>query len=73
MTPTTPPTIQLLVRDSEAAEIAEDWARRSIECDLRLRRAKTPGHVVVETKNVIFANHVRRWHPGCQVYIRNDQ
>ena len=69
MTPTTPPTIQLLVRDSEAADIAYDWVRRGIECDLR--RAKTPKHVVIETSDPLFARHVQIWHPKAKVNIIN--
>lgn len=66
----TTPTIQLLVKSKEAGDIADDWATKDIECDLRIRRAKTHGCVVIETQDAVFANHVRRWHPGCQVRIK---
>lgn len=61
---------QLLVKESSAPAIVEEWAARHVPDDLRLRRAKTRGHVVVETANVMFANGILRCHPGCQVNIR---
>ena len=63
-------TFQLLVKSGEAVEIVNDWAERGLECDLRLRRAKTRGHVVIETRDVIFASNIQKWHPSCQVCIK---
>lgn len=61
---------QLLLKTEEAAAVARDWAERNIQSDLRLRRAKTRGHVVVETRDAIFANNIRIWHPSCQMNIK---
>lgn len=63
-------TFQLLVKSGEAVGIVNDWAERGLECDLRLRRAKTRGHVVIETRDVMFARAIQAWHPSCQVCIK---
>ena len=62
---------QLLLKNEEVRSVVEDWAERNIQSDLRLRRAKTRGHVVVETRDAIFANNIRIWHPSCQVNIKD--
>lgn len=62
---------QLLLTGSEAASVVEDWSERNVESDLRLRRAKTPGHIVIETCDVMFASQIRRWHPSCKVNIKD--
>ena len=61
---------QLLVKAREVAGIVDDWAERGIECDLRLRRAKTRGCVVIETRDPIYAANVKNWHPDCRVHIQ---
>lgn len=63
-------TFQLLVKGTEAAGIVEDWTERNLTCDLRIRRAKTKGCVVVETTDVLLARHILVWHPGCRVSIK---
>ncbi len=63
-------TFQLLVKNFDSRAIIDDWLERNIQTDIRIRRAKTPGHVVIETKDVMFANSVRMFHPGCQVHIK---
>lgn len=62
---------QLLLPKDEAAEVARDWAERNIESDLRLRRAKTRGHIVIETRDVMFARNIQVWHPSCKVNIKD--
>lgn len=61
---------QILIKKSEARDIVEDWAERNMECDLRFRRAKTRGHIVVELKDPVYANNIRIWHPDCQINIK---
>jgi hypothetical protein len=63
---------QILIKKSEARDIVEDWAERNMDCDLRLRKAKTHGHVVIELKDVVYANNIRIWHPGCQIEIKKQ-
>lgn len=60
---------QLLAKDEAA--VVEDWAERGVESDLRLRKAKTKGHIVIETRDVIFASRIRQWHPSCKVNIKD--
>ena len=62
---------QLLLTISEAVAVAEDWAERDMESDLRLRKAKTKGHVVIETRDVMFARNIQVWHPSCKVNIKD--
>ena len=62
---------QLLLPKDEAAEVARDWAERNIESDLRLRKANTRGHIVVETRDVMFARNIQVWHPSCKVNIKD--
>lgn len=62
---------QLLLAKDEAAAVVEDWAERGVESDLRLRKAKTKGHIVIETRDVIFASRIRQWHPSCKVNIKD--
>jgi len=61
---------QLLLAKDEAA-VVEDWAECGVESDLRLRKAKTKGHIVIETRDVIFASRIREWHPSCKVNIKD--
>lgn len=58
---------QILLKEQEA----EDWVERNIQSDLRLRRAKTKGHVVIETRDVMFARNIQVWHPSCQINIKD--
>lgn len=60
---------QLLLKGSEAAGVVEEWAERNTESDLRIRRAKTPGHAVIETCDVMFAAKIRQMYPSCRVNI----
>ena len=62
---------QLLLTRSEAVAVAEDWTERDMESDLRLRKAKTKGHVVIETRDVMFARNIQVWHPSCKVNIKD--
>lgn len=62
---------QMLLKGSEVSAIVDDWVERNIECDLRFRKAKTKGHVVIETRDVLFARNIQIWHPSCQVNIKD--
>ncbi len=62
---------QLLLPKDEADAVARDWAERNIESDLRLRKAKTWGHIVIETRDVMFARNIQVWHPSCKVNIKD--
>lgn len=63
-------TFQLLVKNHEASLIIDDWAERNMQSDIRVRRAKTNGHVVIETKDVLFAARIKRSYPNSQVNIK---
>lgn len=61
---------QLLLKGSEAASVVEDWVEQNMESNIRLRRAKTKGHVVIETSDTMFASRIIRWYPSCKVNIK---
>ena len=63
-------TFQLLVKSANARSVIEEWTEREIQSDLRVRRAKTKGHVVIETKDVMFASLIQRYYPNCKVNIK---
>ena len=50
---------QILLKGQEAEAVVDDWVERNIQSDLRLRRAKTKGHVVIETRDVMFARNIQ--------------
>lgn len=62
---------QILLPGREALGVMEDWLECNIETDIRLRRAKTKGHVVIETRDVMFARNIQVWHPSCQINIKD--
>lgn len=64
-------TFQLLVKSANALSVIEEWTERDIQSDLRVRRAKTKGHVVIETKDVMFASLIQRYYPNCKVNIKD--
>lgn len=64
-------TFQLLVKGIDVLSVLEDWLERRVACDLRLRRAKTPGHVVIELQDAVYAQHIRNWHPDSKVNIKD--
>ena len=63
--------LQLLPND-RVSGVIEEWLARNLACNLTLRRAKTKGHTVIETSDVIFASHIQQWHGCLEVYIRKN-
>ena len=61
---------QILLDGSSSRAVLDDWLERNIQSDLKVRRAKTPGHVVIETGDVLFARNVPIWNPSCKVNIK---
>lgn len=61
---------QILLDGSSCRAVLDDWLERNIQSDLKVRRAKTTGHVVIETDNVLFARNVLIWNPNCKVNIK---
>lgn len=56
---------QLLVEAYGSRPIIEEWLSNDIACDLRFRRAKTKGHIVIETTDVLFGQRILR-SPYCK-------
>lgn len=61
---------QILLKGHTAAAVVEDWVEQNLESDLKLRKAKTKGYVVIETRDVLFARKIQIWHPDCKVNIK---
>lgn len=61
---------QLLLKGSDARSVVNDWVERNVQSDLRIRRAKTRGCVVIETRDVVFANNITIWYPDAKVAIK---
>lgn len=49
---------QLLISNMSASHVVDDWLENSHAVDLRIRRAKTKGHVVIETTDTLFAQRL---------------
>ena len=64
---------QLLVKGSTAASIVNEWWDTCIRADIRVRRAKTQGHVVIETTDPVFASHVIQVWKGTKVNIKEPK
>lgn len=61
---------RLLLKGSDADWLLSEWWEASGRCDLRVRRAKTKGCLVIETADVVFASHVVKMMPGVKVDIK---
>lgn len=61
---------RILLKGSEAASVLTEWWEASVCADLRVRKAKTPKHIVVETTDAVFASHIIQMWPGCPVNIK---
>ena len=65
-------TIQLLIAGSHIGAVLEDWLESYRECDIRVRRAKTKGCVVLETTDIIYASHIVQWFPNVKNNIKKQ-
>ena len=61
---------QILLDGNSSRSVLDDWLERNIQSDLKVRRAKMPGHVVIETGDVLFARNVLIWNPRCKGNIK---
>lgn len=64
---------QLLLKGSEAARVVEEWWDTTARADLRVRKAKTKGHTVIETEDMMFTSHVLNWWPGTKINIKEPK
>ena len=56
-------TIYILMKRENAEVLLDDWLRHVYECDLHIHKSKqTQGCVVVETKDLMWANRIIKWH-----------
>ena len=64
---------QLLLSGHAAASVVNEWWETRTEADVRVRRAKTRGCVVLETESTIFAAHIIKLWPGTKVNVKEPK
>lgn len=56
-------TIYILMDPIHAHGLMDDWVNHNYECDLMVHRSKkNKGKIVVETKDLMWANRIIQWH-----------
>ena len=60
---------QVLLTAQRALTAMDDWISGNNTVDIRVRRAKTKGMIVIETTDVIYASHIVMFNPNCKVNI----
>lgn len=60
---------QILLPPDRAHMAMDQWLNDATAADMRVRRARTPRHIVIETTDVVFASSIVMFNPGCQVHI----
>lgn len=56
-------TIYILMKRGNAESLLEDWLYHCYRCDLHVHKSeKNQGCVVVETKDLMWANRIIKWH-----------
>lgn len=65
-------TIQLLIHGSHIGAVMEDWLDGNRECDIKVRRAKTKGCIVLETTDILYAAHIVQWFPNVKTNIKKQ-
>ena len=61
---------QLLLSGRAVASVINEWWETHTEADVRVRRAKTKGCAVLETKSTVFAAHIIKLWPGTKVNVK---
>ena len=64
---------QLLLNGRDASSVINEWWETRTEADVRVRRAKTKGCVVLETESTIFAAHIIKLWPGTKVNVKEPK
>lgn len=64
---------QLLLSGRAAAAAINEWWETKTQADVRVRRDKTMGSVVLETEDTIFAAHIIRLWPGTKVNVKEPK
>lgn len=56
-------TIYILMEAIMASTLMDDWVIHNYSCDMLVHRSKKhPGSIVVETKNLLWANRIIKWY-----------
>jgi len=64
---------QLLLKGRDAALVINEWWEASIQADVRVRKAKTQGHVVIETTDPVFTSHVIKLWRDTKINIKEPK
>lgn len=64
---------QLLLKGHDAALAINEWWEASIQADVRIRKAKTSGCLVLETDDAIFASHILKLWPGTKINVKEPK
>ena len=65
-------TVQLLIHGSHIGAVMVDWLEGNRACDIKVRRAKTKGCIVLETTDIIYAAHIVQWFPNVKTNIKKQ-
>lgn len=66
-------TIYILLKAAKVRSLLSDWLERNYQCDLQVCRSrKTPGCVVVKTKDIMWASCIVRWYEYEKVDFRHE-
>ena len=60
---------QVLLSYDRALSALDEWLSSGSRADLRVRRARTPRMVVIETLDVLYASRLVLQNAGCQANI----
>ena len=64
---------QLLLSGHAVASVINEWWEASIQADVRIRKAKTNGCLVLETDDAIFASHILKLWPGTKINVKEPK
>ena len=64
---------QLLLNGRDASSVINEWWEASTQADVRVRKAKTKGCMVLETEDMIYASHIIKLWPGTKVNIKEPK
>lgn len=64
---------QMLLKGCIASIVINEWWEASIQADVRVRRAKTPGHIVLETTDPVFTSHIVKLWRDTKINIKEPK
>lgn len=66
--------IYILMKRENTEGLLDDWLHHGYECDLHIHKSKqNQGCVVVETKSLMWANRIIKWHKYERVTYKHSK